>query len=137
MPARKSATASAPKRPKTSACSATAKAVFTPPAARRTKRQPKGSPQGIAAKTDAVTTITTRIDVGLGNQLYIRGDGPGLNWDRGVPAVNAAPDLWTLEVRAAERPFAFKCLLNDHAWSRGDDFVASPGSNVVVAPTFR
>jgi hypothetical protein len=77
-----------------------------------------------------------RIDLGFGNQLYIRGDGPGLSWERGVPAANSGPDLWTFEIRGADRPFGFKCLVNDEIWSSGDDFTAPPGGSIVVAPTF-
>src|SRR5579872_5239985 len=30
-------------------------------------------------------TIEAKIDVGFGNTLYLRGEGPGLSWTQGVP----------------------------------------------------
>ena len=38
-----------------------------------------------AAPKVVVTTITALVDVGFGNTLYLRGEGPGLSWEKGVP----------------------------------------------------
>lgn len=81
------------------------------------------------------TTVTAKIDVGFGNQLYIRGDGPGLSWDRGALMECASSDSWTWTTTAA-RPFAFKVLINDERWSNGDDFIASVGAENTVTPQF-
>jgi hypothetical protein len=31
-----------------------------------------------------VTTIEAKIDVGFGNNLFVRGEGPGLSWEKGT-----------------------------------------------------
>ena len=82
------------------------------------------------------TTVTVRTDVGFGNLLYIRGDGPGLSWDQGVPMECASSDTWTWTSKAVNRPFAYKVLINDERWSSGDDLVASVGTETSVAPAF-
>lgn len=81
------------------------------------------------------TTVAARIDVGFGNLLYIRGDGPGLSWDRGALMECASSDSWTWNA-TTNRPFAFKVLINDERWSNGDDFIASVGTENVVSPEF-
>ena len=82
------------------------------------------------------TFISAKVDVGFGNHLYLRGEGPGLSWDHGVAMDCTAADLWTSTVKGATVPVVFKVLLNDATWCRGDDFVAQPGQSVTVTPDF-
>jgi hypothetical protein len=138
MPARKSSSTRASARaPKSSASAEAAGTTASAPATRKSTRRVTSSVTGATRElADTVTTITARIDLGFGNHLYIRGDGPELSWDRGVAAENSGPDLWSLKIRNADRPFSFKCLINDEIWCSGGDFVASPGGSIVVTPTF-
>ncbi|HZP60170.1 MAG TPA: hypothetical protein VFB27_07575 [Opitutaceae bacterium] len=111
----------------------------TTPPAPATKTSAKKKPAAPAVKTAAPsqvpTVITAHINVGFGNTLYIRGDGPGLNWESGVPMDCQAEDKWSLVIEHAQ-PFVFKVLLNDITWCAGDDYTATPGANVDVTPAF-
>lgn len=82
------------------------------------------------------TTIIAQIDVGFGNTLYVRGEGPGLSWERGVPLDCVADDKWSITLSNAERPVVFKFLLNDLTWCTGDDFVAPAGATLTLVPVF-
>ncbi len=82
------------------------------------------------------TKITANIDVGFGNTLYLRGEGPGLNWDRGLAMDCVADDEWTITLSDATVPIVFKFVLNDTIWSLGNDFTVEPGGSVAIAPTF-
>ena len=83
-----------------------------------------------------VTTITAQIDIGFGNALYVRGDGPGLSWDKGV-LMNCVDDSqWQIVLGESARPIVFKFLVNDLSWSAGEDYSAKPGSRVTLVPTF-
>ncbi len=82
------------------------------------------------------TTIVAQIDVGFGNTLYVRGEGPGLSWEKGAPLDCIADDKWSLNLGETSRPVVFKLLLNDITWCGGEDFVAQPGTTVTVVPTF-
>jgi hypothetical protein len=88
------------------------------------------------ASTVSTTAILARIDVGFGSLLYIRGEGPGLSWDRGAPMECASSDTWTWSTTAASRPFAYKVVINDEKWSIGDDYIASVGVGNTVWPVF-
>jgi hypothetical protein len=95
------------------------------------------APVAPAVKAAAgATTIVAQLDVGFGNTLYIRGEGPGLSWEAGVPLDCVADDKWSISLQDAARPVVFKLLVNDLTWSSGEDYVAQPGSSVVIVPTF-
>lgn len=82
------------------------------------------------------TLIEANIDVGFGNTLYIRGEGPGLNWDRGQTMECTKDDLWSFSIEAAAKPIVFKFLINDETWCNGDDYVVEPGNKITLVPTF-
>jgi hypothetical protein len=89
-----------------------------------------------AASEPPVTFITAQIDIGFGNTLTLRGDGPGLSWDKGLPMDNVDASLWTATVRNATKPVTFKVLVNDLTWSAGPDYVVEPGQSITIQPTF-
>ena len=82
------------------------------------------------------TFISAKIDIGFGNHLYIRGEGPGLNWDHGRAMDCVGNDLWTITIKNAAAPIIFKVLVNDLSWSAEDDFVAEPGQSLTIVPLF-
>ena len=88
------------------------------------------------APAPVLTTITAKIDIGFGNALYIRGEGAGLSWDRGLLMNCVADDLWSIELGESARPVIYKFLVNDLTWSAGEDYTVTPGSAVTVVPTF-
>ena len=83
-----------------------------------------------------VTFISAQIDIGFGNHLYLRGEGPGLNWDHGIAMDCTGANLWTASVKHATTLVTFKLLVNDVTWSTGNDFVVAPGQSITVTPSF-
>ena len=81
----------------------------------------------------SATRVVAKVDLGWGNSLYIRGEGAGLSWDKGVAMSNATNDEWTLDLSGSAQ---FKLVRNDCDWSQGDNFVAKAGKSVVVTPIF-
>ena len=82
------------------------------------------------------TVIAAHLDIGFGNLLYVRGEGPGLSWNKGVAMECVADDRWSLTLPESSRPVIFKFLLNDETWSAGEDYSAAPGINVILTPSF-
>src|SRR5690348_2460716 len=64
-----------------------------------------------------VTTIEAKVDVGFGNNLFVRGEGPGLSWEHGVPLECVDSQTWQLSVPANDK-LKFKLLLNDTVWAK-------------------
>jgi hypothetical protein len=95
------------------------------------------NPAASAARpaSGALTTIDVKIDVGFGNAVYLRGQGPGLTWERGVPLACVDGRTWRWS-QAVANPITFKVLLNDKVWSAGNDLVVKPGQKLEVSPSF-
>ncbi len=111
-----------------------ASAKAAPASAPAPKLVKKAAEKAPVPATAGLTAVVAKMDVGFGNLLFIRGDGPGLSWDRGVPMDCVASDQWTWSTAAASRPFAYKVLINDERWSAGDDYVAEVGVENAVSP---
>jgi len=88
------------------------------------------------ASTPVVTTISARIDIGFGNTLYLRGEGPGLSWDRGIAMECMADDVWRITLAESARAYTFKFLVNDLSWSVGPDYSVACGASVMLTPEF-
>ena len=108
-------------------------AAPVPPAAIPVRATPAPIPQPATA---AATIINARVDVGFGNLLYIRGDGPGLSWNKGVPLNCLGCDHWRISLEQATKPILFKLLINDETWSCGSDYTVEPGSDIDIRPWF-
>jgi len=97
---------------------------------------PAPTPVPAAARRPVVTTITARINIGFGNALHLRGEGPGLSWDQGVPMECIAADLWRLNLGESARGYTFKVLVNDLTWNNGPDYAVASGGVVNITPAF-
>ncbi|NJM13693.1 MAG: hypothetical protein HC889_19195 [Synechococcaceae cyanobacterium SM1_2_3] len=114
---------------------APAKAAATkatkPAAAKTSKSTTSGKASG------PVTIIVAKYDIGLGNSLYIRGEGAGLSWDAGTLMENVGSDVWVWTTnQMVEGLIAFKFLINDEIWSAGDNMSASAGETTTLTPYF-
>lgn len=116
------------------ATKAPAKKTVQPAAA--AKKTTAAAKKAVVGKEPPATIVFARIDIGFGNHLYIRGEGPGLNWDHGVAMDCVTNGLWTATIKHAANAVVFKLLVNDISWNTGPDYVAEPGQSISVDPTF-
>jgi len=114
--------------------------TLTPaPKTTKTVRKTKSVVPAAAAQvvpTAVVTKISANIDVGFGNALFLRGEGAGLNWNKGLRMECVGSDLWELTLGHSSRPFVFKFLINDEVWSTADDYTVAPGTSTTFTPSF-
>jgi len=66
-----------------------------------------------AVSSDGVTRLLVTAYIGIGNRLFIRGDGPGLSWEKGVPLQFVSIGKWRWETADAAAPVRFKLFKND------------------------
>ncbi|MDB6168442.1 MAG: hypothetical protein JWM88_1306 [Verrucomicrobia bacterium] len=66
-----------------------------------------------AISSDGATRLLVTAYIGIGNRLFIRGDGPGLAWDKGVPLQFVSIGKWRWETADATSPVKFKLFKND------------------------
>lgn len=90
--------------------------------------------KGKPAASKAV--IRVKYDVGFGNQLYIRGQGPGLSWMQGVLLTNVGIDEWVWETSHSFTHCEFKVLINDIQYEVGENHLLPPGAVVQYIPRF-
>lgn len=128
---------------KTTKKTATKKSVAKKVATTKTKKVAKKTTAKKATtkkkavrKTISKTTIAARVDVGFGNNLYIRGEGAGLSWDVGILMKNLSPYEWVWESKTASSPLEYKFIINDEVWANGGNLFAKPGETSISAPSF-
>jgi Na+-transporting NADH:ubiquinone oxidoreductase subunit NqrC len=63
--------------------------------------------------SDGATRLLVTAYIGIGNRLFVRGDGPGLRWDKGVPLQFVSIGKWRWETAEATAPVTFKLYKND------------------------
>ena len=68
---------------------------------------------GRARSSDGATRLLVTAYIGIGNRLYIRGNGAGLSWDKGVPLQFVSIGKWRWETSEAHAPVQFKLYKND------------------------
>ena len=66
-----------------------------------------------AISADGATRLVVTAYIGIGNRLFIRGSGPGLSWDKGVPLTFVSIGKWRWETDDAKGPVKFKLYKND------------------------
>ena len=89
-----------------------------------------------AAAKKSVTTIVVKYDVGLGNNIALRGDGPELSWETGTIMENTDVDTWQWTSSSVKTAFEVKFLINDTEWSQGENFAVKPGTTSGFSPSF-
>ncbi len=95
-----------------------------PPRARKTKAtddagldlgltpdEPEATESAITS--DGFTRLIATAYIGIGNKLFIRGDGPGLSWEKGVPLQFVSIGKWRWETPDAAAPISAKLYKND------------------------
>lgn len=87
-------------------------------------------------KDSAKTKVTIKYNVGFPNQLYIRGKGANLNWDKGQPLKNIKADEWVWETDGHFTQCEFKVLINDHIYETGDNHLLHAGATLLYTPQF-
>mgnify|MGYP001352218587 CR=1 FL=1 len=100
------------------------------------KRKELKKPTPREKKELSKTSLIVNIDVGFDNVLFIRGTGPGMSWDKGVPLRNVSSSKWIWDYTGPFAPFEFKILLNDECYENGDNHRFDFGKILNITPCF-
>jgi hypothetical protein len=90
-----------------------------------------------AVSSDGATRIIVTAYIGIGNRLFIRGDGPGLSRDTGIPLSFVSIGKWRWETNEATAPVSFRLYKNDEieCSALGERSVA-PGAQLDLTASF-
>ena len=94
------------------------------------------APAEPSVSADGATRLLVTAYIGIGNKLYIRGDGPGLSWDKGVPMKFVSIGKWGWATDEATGPVACKLYKNDETAALSGEVFLEPGQHVEVTALF-
>lgn len=100
---------------------------------RNIKPTPTPSPSEDRAKK---TRLMIKFDCGFNNWISIRGEGAGLDWQKGVPLKNMGTDEWVFETNSPFVNCEFKVLINDEIYESGPNHPLICGTNTKHIPYF-
>jgi chemotaxis protein histidine kinase CheA len=90
----------------------------------------------VSASSDGATRLLATAYIGIGNKLFIRGDGPGLSWDTGQPMQFVSIGKWGWSSTEAAGPVRVKLYKNDELAAPLGEIVLEPGRHTEVTATF-
>ena len=134
--AKKTATKKATAQKAAPTKTAAAKKAATKKAPAKKAAAKKAPAKKAAAKKAQATSIIARIDAGFGNQLFVRGEGAGLSWEKGTALENTSPYEWAFTSTEAKSSVTFKFLINDEIWADGENITVEAGDESISSPTF-
>jgi hypothetical protein len=94
------------------------------------------APAEASVSSDGATRLLATAYIGIGNKLFIRGDGPGLSWDKGVPMQFVSIGKWGWATHDATGPVACKLYKNDETAALSGEIFLEPGKHVEITALF-
>lgn len=90
-----------------------------------------------AVTTDGMTRLLVTAYIGIGNKLFLRGEGPGLSWETGTPLQFVSIGKWRWETGEASAPIRGKLYKNDDIECAAlGELTVAPGHQCEVTATF-
>ena len=97
---------------------------------------PAASSVESSTSSDGATRLLATAYIGIGNKLFIRGDGPGLSWDHGVPMQFVSIGKWGWSTQEAAGPVRCKLYKNDEVLALTGELVLEAGRHTEVTALF-
>jgi hypothetical protein len=109
-----------------------------PPASNEFSQEPPEETRPTSAvSADGATRLLVTAYVGIGNRLFVRGVGPGLSQDKGVPLQFVSIGKWRWETADATAPIRVKLYKNDLVeCSALGEIALEPGHQAEVTANF-
>lgn len=85
---------------------------------------------------DGRTTLLVEALIGVTNQLYLRGDAPGLTWDKGIPMELVGIGRWQWHSEEVTAPVNIHVYRNDKIPADGGPITLKPGKSHTLRPVF-
>lgn len=82
------------------------------------------------------TTLVAQVLIGIGNKPYVRGIGPGLSLEKGVPMQFVEIGKWEWVSPNGHEPVSIQIYKNDEVPSTIGEITIEPGQRRAVTPTF-
>jgi hypothetical protein len=111
--------------------------AFPPRESEATDLSAEGAPKTeSSSSSDGATRLLATAYIGIGNKLFIRGDGPGLTWDTGVPMQFVSIGKWGWFTHDAAGPVRVKLYKNDQIPALSGEILLEPGKHTEATALF-
>ena len=90
-----------------------------------------------AKTSDGTTRLLVTAYIGIGNKVFVRGEGPGLSWEKGVPMEFVSIGKWSWKSTDASAPVKIQLYKNDDLAAQGEAIAIPAGHHVEATPVFR
>lgn len=94
------------------------------------------APAEASASSDGATRLLVTAYIGIGNKLFLRGEGPGLSWDKGVPMQFVSIGKWGWASHDVAGPVKCKLYKNDETAALSGEVTLEPGKHVELTALF-
>ena len=82
------------------------------------------------------TSLIATAYIGIGNKLFLRGEGPGLSWEEGVPMQFLSIGKWGWSTLEIDAPVTCRIYKNDDEPAIDGDIVLNPAELKEISPRF-
>ena len=113
-----------------------AEAAATPPEESTDQSAEGATKAETSVSSDGATRLLVTAYIGIGNKLFIRGDGPGLSWDKGVPMQFVSIGKWGWASSDVTAPVACKLYKNDETAALSGEIFLEPGKHTELTALF-
>ena len=88
------------------------------------------------SKNSDLTSVIANVMIGIGNKPYLRGEGPGLSWDEGVPMNFIEIGKWAWSPSRKNASLTIQVYRNDEDPDTSGKFEVKPGEKFELTPKF-
>ena len=82
------------------------------------------------------TSVVANVMIGIGNKPYLRGEGPGLNWDEGVPMNFIEIGKWAWSPSRKNASLTVQLYRNDNDPDQTGKIEVKAGEKIEITPSF-
>jgi hypothetical protein len=93
-------------------------------------------PAGVLKGVSQFDVVVAKILPGIGNKVHVRGEGPGLSWDEGVPMSFLEIGKWGWSPPDKSTPIVVQLYKNDEEPDGNGKVELEPGEKVEITPSF-
>lgn len=85
---------------------------------------------------NGTTSVVANVMIGIGNKPYLRGEGPGLSWDEGVPMNFIEIGKWAWSPSRKNASLTVQLYRNDNDPDQSGKIEVKAGEKIEITPNF-
>ena len=105
----------------------------------RAEKPKKAAPEEPVAETSdngGATAVVAKVKIGIGNKPFLRGEGPGLSWEEGLPMNFVEIGKWAWSPSDKDAPLVVQVYRNDEDPDPTGKHEVEPGQKLELSPDF-